>query len=412
MKKLLYPTLLFILIACTPKPQDQNLEIARSYLESHPDSTLIYLNQLIPSNLNTKKYIDYLLISIQARHKTNQDISGDTLLLNYTDYFRKFPDEKAAWLHFYAGKIYQSQEKTDQAIREYMKSERLLKNDPYLSAMLQFSQAELHMNKLETESAISLFQSSVHTFKQIEKFFNASVCYNQIANCYLIEDNPDSVYTYYQECLQYRNYWTTSEEVKMLTNIAFGYRIMDQPHKASDYLKEVLSLPIDKNDQAFIHYHLANLYPSNPDLFLEHIHYALKLLSQREDTSRLIIQLYLSLANFHAAQSNYEAALENHRQYSHYLSETIQGNYDTTIKELRQDNQIRQLKTENLELQLSRHRRTILRITLSFICILGVIAVVRKQKRHKEQLAEAKDKLCSLKRWQLRLEKKKHRCVM
>ncbi|MCD8031244.1 MAG: hypothetical protein LUF85_10605 [Bacteroides sp.] len=397
MKRLLFLLLLFfIVISCTDLGKNQ-LQIAQSYLDTYPDSTLIYLEDIDASELNSKMYMEYLLTMTQARHKTGQAISNDTLLFAYKDQFRKFPDHKAAWFHFYIGKVYYEQGNINQALCEYMECEKLHKKDSYLSAMLQFAQAELHMNKLELEEAIRLFQSSAKQFKQINNFLNTSVCYNQIGNCYLMENRPDSIFRYYQKCLEYRKHWTPFQEVKLITNIAFGYRLMNKPDIASKYLHEALLLPVDENSQALIYYHLANLYYSKSDFFLKYIHHAIDLLTPKDSNPGLMSQLYLSLADFYTAQQDYELALQNHRWCSYYLSNSTEGKYDTTIKELRQENHIHQLKSENLRLQISRHRIIIILLIITVLCGIGIILILRKYKKHKEELLEAKVKIELLK---------------
>jgi len=225
MKRLLYLLLLrFLLISCTDLGKNQ-LQIAQSYLDTYPDSTLIYLEEINPSELSSKVYMEYLLTMTQARHKTGQDISNDTLLFAYKEQFRKFPDHQAAWFYLYTGKIYYEQGNFDKSLAEFIKCEDLITNDLYFSAMLQMSYANLHFSKLELKAAISYYQQAVENFKTIKDWQNTSICYNYLGNCFLYKDSIDKAFMYYDKCTEYKHYWTPLQEAQMIINIAQAYQI-------------------------------------------------------------------------------------------------------------------------------------------------------------------------------------------
>ncbi len=395
MKKLLYSTLFILFLISCSTPEKQQLDLAHSYLYTQPDSTLFHLNQIDSSKLPTELYMQYLLLKIRARYSTNQDISADTLLFCYKNKFRKFPADQAAYFHFYTGKIYHSQGNTEKAIQEYMESEKLLKTDSYLTAMLQASYAEIHKHKLELKKAITLYQKASQAFEKIHHWANASICYNQMGNCYLYEDILDTAYIYYQKSLQHQNHWLPKEEAQILTDIAQAYYIMGKETTATQFLNRVLTLPVENELKATAYFHLANLHIETPDLFLYHIQHAIDLVN--ETTPALTNRLYLALAEYNANAGDYKQAYQHHRQYSQYLSQAIEVGYDTTVKELKQENHIRQLQTDNLRLIARNQRIYLALLSILLLCTLSSTFIVHRYKNKKQQLLEARHKINILK---------------
>ncbi len=356
MQKFLYT--LFVCLLCTAcnRADQDKIHVARSYLTTDPDSTLICLKEVDPSGLDSKLYMEYLLTMTQARHKTGQDISNDTLLFAYKDRFRKFPDYKAAWFYFYIGKIYYLQENISQALSEFMECEKLLTDDIYLTAMLQASYAEAYMDKFELDESISLFQKAAKNFQEIQHWPNASTCYSQIGICFLANHKLDSAFFYYDKCFKYQQYWKPAQEAAMIINLAQAYFISGQSNKAHKYLEQALQLPLNNNEKAIVYGHLAKIHTSEPDKFLDYIQQGISILPKEETNPLLLSRFYNELSQFYTDNNATELALEYHLLYSKYLVLAIRTGYDTTIKELRQENHIRHLHSENLQLTVKRQR--------------------------------------------------------
>lgn len=392
MKRLLFLLLLFfIVISCTDLGKNQ-LQIAQSYLNTYPDSTLIYLEDIDPSGLSSKVYMEYLLTMTQARHKTGEDISNNTLLFAYKDQFRKFPDHKAAWFYFYIGKIYSLQGNTNQALCEYMECEKLLTDDIYLTGMLKASYAEAYMDKLELDESISFFQQAAENFEDIQLYSNASSCYNQIGNCYLANNKLDSAFFYYDKCFKYQRYWKPAQEAAMLINLAQAHSISGQNHIAAEHLEQALQLPLNNNEKAIVYGHLAKLHISEPEIFLFYMKQGIDMLPEEETNPLLLSRFYSELSQFYANNNDTRAALDYQLQYNKYLVSAIRTGYDTTIKELRQENHIRHLHSENLQLIVKRQRSQQFFLTVCFVAITIIFIISRQFKRKKQKLMEAEQK--------------------
>ncbi|MCD8031241.1 MAG: hypothetical protein LUF85_10590 [Bacteroides sp.] len=386
MQKFLY-TLFIILFftACNRADQDK-LNVARSYLDTDPDSTLICLEELDPSGLDSKSYMEYLLTLTQARDKTGEDISNDTLLFAYKDQLRKFPDHKAAWFYFYIGKIHYLQGNTSQALSEYMECEKLLTEDLYLTGLLKSAYAEAHMDKFELEEAISSYKQSADIFEKTELWANASICYNKIANCFLYQYQSDSVFYYYDKCFQYQSYWKPDQEAVMIANLGLAYSESGDNPTAIQLLEQALSLPVNNYQKAQIYLMLAHIHSSEPIKFQLYIQQGIDLLLEEKNNTLLLSQFYNQLSKHHTNNDNPVLALEYKNKYCEYLVLAIDKKYDTSLKELKQEIHIRHLHTQNLELVVIRQR---IQLILLIICLSAVAIFFIISRRFKHKKTEA-----------------------
>jgi len=392
MQKFLYT--LFVCLLCTAcnRADQDKLNVARSYLQTHPDSTLICLDGLDPSGLNSKLYMEYLLTLTQARDKTQQDISNDTLLFAYKDQFRKFPDHKAAWFYFYIGKIYYLQENISQALSEFMECEKLLTEDLYLTGLLKSAYAEAHLYKFELEEAISLYKQSADIFEKTELWTNASICYNKVANCFLYQYQSDSVFYYYDKCFQYQSYWRPDQEAVMIANLGLAYSENDDNPTAIQLLAQALSLPVNNYQKAQIYLMLADIHSSESIKFQLYIQQGIDLLLEEKNNALLLSQFYDQLSKHHTNNDNPILALEYKNKYCEYLVLAIDKRYDTSLQELQQEVHIRHLHTQNLQLIIIRQR---IQLILLIICLSAAaifFILSRRFKRKKQELWEAEQK--------------------
>lgn len=162
-------------------------------------------------------------------------------------------------------------------------------------------------------------------------------------------------------------------------------------------LNKTLQIPINNEEKILIYTLLANLFMNNSEKFNSYINQAFELLETDQSNSFLFTKLYLYLADFHSNAGNEKLALEYHRQYSYYFGEFIKKDFDTTLKELRQENHIRHLQTQNLQLTIIRQRSGLILLIICILCIIGSIIIIRRYQHKKQELIEANQKLEILK---------------
>lgn len=107
--------LAFTCFACNPGSENAERYIfeAESLIDNKPDSALALLDSILyPENLNKEKFNKYNLLRIQARDKSNKDISKDTIIFNVKDYYIKHNDMVNGTLaSFYSGRVLKDQKK-------------------------------------------------------------------------------------------------------------------------------------------------------------------------------------------------------------------------------------------------------------------------------------------------------------
>jgi hypothetical protein len=63
------------------------MEVAETKIETHPDSALALLDSIEnPSQLNKSRYNRYMLLLLQAKDKSYQDITSDTAIFATKQY--------------------------------------------------------------------------------------------------------------------------------------------------------------------------------------------------------------------------------------------------------------------------------------------------------------------------------------
>ncbi len=71
------------------------LQKAESLLEQNPDSALVVLNEIIEAQkLKKALYYQFYLLQIQAKYKSDKDITADSLVFTIRDYYKNRNETK------------------------------------------------------------------------------------------------------------------------------------------------------------------------------------------------------------------------------------------------------------------------------------------------------------------------------
>ena len=204
---LIFLSLFFLVVSC----QKQSVKIkpilqkAETLLEQHPDSALVLLEEIPDTqSFNKSLYYQYYLIYIQAKDKSYQDITSDTLIFNIQKYYdNKNDNENAAIASFYSGKVLQTQGKYEEALHTYLKTERYLEysDDSNLKGLLQSAVGSIYDEELIPNKAIVHFKTAKKHFHTAKNFRNDIIMSISIGNCFLMEEEPDSAFYFYFDAL-------------------------------------------------------------------------------------------------------------------------------------------------------------------------------------------------------------------
>jgi hypothetical protein len=114
LKRKTYNLLNFVMILlsfsfCSKQKNDVKgiLDKAENIIEQQPDSALRLLNTvLFPEELSKSRFNEYNLLLIQAKDKSDRDITSDTVIFTIKDYYVQKKDyPNAALAAFYCGRV-------------------------------------------------------------------------------------------------------------------------------------------------------------------------------------------------------------------------------------------------------------------------------------------------------------------
>ncbi|MDE6007867.1 MAG: hypothetical protein K2G90_01520 [Muribaculaceae bacterium] len=120
----LFPVVLsFLLLSCSTREATRALDKAESMMESHPDSSLMFLGMMDKSLLDSESArARYALLMSMALDKNYVDTTKFDVLQPAIDYYLKkgSPDEKLR-TYYYQGRIFQNQKDYDKAMNSFLK---------------------------------------------------------------------------------------------------------------------------------------------------------------------------------------------------------------------------------------------------------------------------------------------------
>lgn len=176
------------------------LNHADSIMASAPDSALILLNNINPSQLSgNEEKARYALLHSIAFDKNYIDTTSFDVLQPAIDYYLKHgtPNEKIRTL-YYQGRIYQNQHNDDMAMQSFLGATEEAPNasDSLLIAKLYVAQSITYTSLYKfAESAKSILQAadiyaSCQNYEHWQEFYLD--CYARAINDYIIIDNKNS----------------------------------------------------------------------------------------------------------------------------------------------------------------------------------------------------------------------------
>ncbi len=221
----------FLFISCQKKSEkvEPIFQRVETILEQYPDSALRFLEEIPnPQSLKKSLYYQYYLLQIQAKDKSYQDITSDTLIFDIQKYYTKRNDmEKAALTSFYCGRVRQEQEKYEEALHTYLNTEKYLgkSNNSNLKGLLQSAIGSIYDEELIQDKAIVHFKKAKKHFEIAKNYKNDIITGILIGNCFLMEEKPDSAFSFYfnaLSCADSLGY--EQEQATILESIGGAYR--------------------------------------------------------------------------------------------------------------------------------------------------------------------------------------------
>lgn len=403
-----YLPLICILLLTTscdrpPLVADKMLRKAETLLKQHPDSALALLDAIqSPMNLPKEQRYRYILLRVQAKDKSYEDIASDSLVFKAKIYYSETGDlHKAALASLYSGRVLKAQKKYEQALRAYLEAENYSgqTNDANLKGLIQSSIGAVYYDQSLRNEAIPRFKRAREYFHQSKNYRNEIVSFNQIGNCFLVQAKNDSAFVFYEMSLALADqHRLVKEQSAIRQSIGVACRQVGDFQKAKMYFKQALAFPVDSLEQARLYYNLAQVFNKvdQNDSARYYLGQSLDKLPEK-NANYLAAGIYRTWSAIEAKDGNYDEAFAHHSRYSKYLASILDENKSKALLEIQRKYDFQLLQNHNKQLRLDR-QRILLFSSLAVLSVVILFLLVSWQSmRRRKELLEAEQKVYQLK---------------
>ena len=220
------------------------LLLADSLMQSHPDSSLQLLEAIpAPQKMGKTDRAWYALLLTQAKYKNYVSLENDSLIQVAVDYFEKNSDrEQLAKSYFYSGCVHREQEDISTAINLYLKSLRTMPQggDSVFLSMVYGHLGDCYGEQYLNSAAIDAHKNA-YALCGTAHIDRALYALLMIGDNYLIKDDSDSAFIYYQQTkLLADSLQTSAFKPLVYKNIAALYNERGEYEEANSYISEAM----------------------------------------------------------------------------------------------------------------------------------------------------------------------------
>lgn len=245
---------LLFFLSCASRKENQLLLHADSLMMDHPDSALIFLENIpFPQELSRGDRALYALLLTQARHKNYITLASDSLIKTAVDYYGdKKRDLRAAQAHYYLGATYRDMGNVPFAVEEYLKAIELMPEENGFLAMIYDNLGECYLEE-------DLYDVAMEAFKKAYQILceDKDVYYplRGMAHVFLMQNQLDSALSYYRKA--YNCVLTTRDSSRLpilYNDFATVYEQKKEYVQSDEYISKVLStIKSDELDKVYRH---------------------------------------------------------------------------------------------------------------------------------------------------------------
>ena len=220
------------------------LLLADSLMQPHPDSSLQLLEAIpAPQKMGKTDRAWYALLLTQAKYKNYVSLENDSLIQVAVDYFEKNSDrEQLAKSYFYSGCVHREQEDIPTAINLYLKSLRTMPQggDSVFLSMIYGHLGDCYGEQCLNSVAIDAHKNA-YALCGAAHIDRALYALLKIGDNYLIKDDSDSAFIYYQQAkLLADSLQTSAFKPLVYKNIAALYNERGEYEEANSYISEAM----------------------------------------------------------------------------------------------------------------------------------------------------------------------------
>ena len=381
-------TLSFIicLASCNShSPHWEAISQVESYIEERPDSALVVLEQIVPSELSSKEEkAKHALLYSMALDKNFVDKTDFEVLQPAIDYYE---DNGSATdklrTCYYQGRIYQNAGNDAMAMECFVNAIYNGKesNDILTKARTYFAQSHIYYSLYEWDNFIEANKNSALLFKESGMINSYANCLNRIINGYTLKEEPNSACPYIYECKTLLQDMSISRLTEFYASYLTYLTNFGTEQEMNEILQEYISaVPSSMIDRLTI----ANAY-----LKMNNYNEALSVLSEYDTSSDVAKERkYLSIiSDIYQGLEDHKRALESYKKYI-ILADSIDSaiyTQDTRFVEERHKLELQTLKEKESKM------RVILWSALFIAILLSIIVFIRyrlKVNRMEKTIAE------------------------
>ncbi len=388
--------LLFVsLLSCHNQNKSEYfLTKAQSYIEIHPDTAIIYLDSiLIPEKfLDKEKYMEYLVIKVQAKYKNYDNIENDTNIFEAKTYFdqkshnSKFTTQNRKiqmYAHLYSACVYDERSEYEKALKDYKTAFTLAENMQDSLYMWRINNyiGEVFSKQTYWIEALDIYKKSIDLANtDIEK----ADSYAGVSGIYYISNQIDSSLFYIQKAIEMVEHTENGKiQSQIYQNAHVVYKECNNTELAWKYLN--MSVKVANTPS------LEDLYNLNfLCFFIDEDADSTKLyVNKLRNNFEIINDKYLkasicdALTEYYASQNMYDSALYFQKELTYVADDIRKQNMEQNIYEVQKKYDY-EIQRNIFHKKLNKHLIIIcILIILLFVSFLSIIAITNSKRRER-----------------------------
>ena len=392
--------LLFVIFSCSKQKEiKEKIFQAENLIQQQPDSAFQLLNTvLFPEDLNKTLFNKYTLLMLQAKDKTEKDITSDTLIFAVKDYYVQKKDyPNAAVAAFYCGRV-RHEQKNEKAAEAYHEAEKWAeKTDNYnLKGLILGNLGILHREHSSYEKAIEFIKNAAEMYDKAKNYRNKISALRIIGDCLLLNKKIDESFYYYDEGLALaESNQMIDLQISIKNSMALAYRQKEDYEQAKKLFNEVLAFPDDSVEQARVLLNIAQIYMLEENM--DSVNFYLDKASALQTENPWLMRSTYSLKSKIAEKKNrYREALGHYKEYYRFTTKVVDSEKNNKLREIQEKYDFEKIRISKKESDL-KHQQAL--SVFSFVVLAAVIIVFvyyRKHARNKRIILETEQKLINL----------------
>lgn len=380
----------FLVVSCQPTPNAVILSLSQAAdcMETHPDSALNILKHIPdPQTLHGRAQADYCLLMTQAMHKNNLELSSDSLISIAVGYYGSQSENIAMQgkSFFYYGKVMQSIDSVEDAMRYYLKAKSVLGETKEYKMLGLIAEGMGNLNRKQklADAALNDFRSSLQYSSYISDSLGLSLAYRNIGRIFIVKVEMDSAYSYYNKALRIASFNNYSLESSILRELGVISRSSNDYAKAEYYFLSSIEKEKDPKELYSAYLSLGYLYAqmgkwTEADESLNRC-----LLSKDNVLKRDTYECYYHLKR---RQNELNQAVIYKDKSDSLMRMTQDANLQKSLAELQKKYQNERLQKENLQMSIQNKNILLISCVLFFIAVLIIFHFYSKNRNTKKEI--------------------------